>query len=416
VRRRRLWMFNHYAIAPDRSGGTRHYDLARALTARGYDVTIVAAGVNHVTGQEERVPHGRLTATRVTDGVRFVWLRTPRYRGNGVGRIVNMATYAVMAVFSQFRLGRPDVVIGSSVHLLAPLAALGVAKLRGARFILEIRDPWPEALVAAGVIDRESLVAKGLSRLARFLYRRAELVIVVTEGVAKLLLEQGVERDRILTIPHAVDFASGLDDDPADADWWQVVRTEREQAGILAMYVGAHGRANDLDTPLRAARLLKERGRGDIRLLFVGDGPERARLERESHDLQAVRFLGPVPKASVPRLLSLSDVGLATLSRGFWDTGVSMNKVGDYFAASVPVVMVGDPPGNPVSVSGGGVVVPFGDAESLAGELAKLADMEAVDRRRIGQQGNAYARRHLSLSSLTDRLTSAIDQLVREAR
>jgi glycosyltransferase involved in cell wall biosynthesis len=414
VRRRSLWIFNHYAIAPDQSGGTRHYDLARALTARGYDVTIVAAGVSHVTGQEERVSRGRLMATRVIEGVRFVWLRTPPYRGNGVGRIVNMATYAVMAVVSHFRLGRPDVVIGSSVHLLAPLAALGVARMHGSRFILEIRDPWPEALIAAGVIGRESLIAKGLNRLARYLYRRAELVIVVTEGVANLLQEQGVGRDRILTIPHAVDFAPGGDVDPADAEWWQVVRRERAQAALLVMYVGAHGRANDLDTPLRAARLLAQRGRDDIRLLFVGDGPERARLERGSRDLPAVCFLGPVPKASVPRVLSQSDVGLATLSRGFWDTGVSMNKLSDYFAAGVPVIMVGDPPGNPVSLSGGGVVVPFGDADALAEELAKVAGMAAVDRQRIGHQGNAYARRHLSLASLTDQLTAAIGRLMRE--
>jgi len=413
VRRRRLWIFNHYAIAPDQSGGTRHYDLGRALTARGYDVTIVAAGVSHVTGQEERVPPGRLMATRAMDGVRFVWLRTPRYRGNGVGRILNMVTYAVMAVVSQFRLGRPDVVIGSSVHLLAPLAALGIARWHGARFILEIRDPWPEALVAAGVIGPKSLITRCLSRLARYLYRRAELVIVVTEGVANLVREQGVAEDRILIIPHTVDFTSTRDTPPDDAAWWQVVQGERAQAGILATYVGAHGRANDLDTPLRAARILEGRGRRDIRFLFVGDGPERARLERESDDLPAVRFVGPVPKANVPGVLAQSDVGLATLSRGFWDTGVSMNKVSDYFAAGAPVIMVGDPPGNPVSMSGGGTVVPFGDADALAEELATLADMGTEDRRRIGQRGNAYARKHLSLDSLTDRLTAAIDRLVR---
>ncbi|HEX5041195.1 MAG TPA: glycosyltransferase family 4 protein [Candidatus Limnocylindria bacterium] len=412
MRRRRLWIFNHYAIAPDRSGGTRHYDLARALTARGYQVTIFAAGVNHVTGEEERVAHGRLTASRVLDGVRFVWVRTPRYRGNGVGRVVNMGAYAVMAVMSQSRLERPDVVIGSSVHLLASLAGLGVARIRRARFILEIRDPWPEALVAAGAIRRESGIAKGLAWLARYLYRRAELVIVVTEGVANLLQEQGVGPERILIVPHAVDFAPREDEDPSDALWWQAVRRERGRASVLAAYVGAHGRANDLDTLLRAARILRERGRDDIRLLFVGDGPERARLERESRDLPAVCFIGPVPRASVPRVLSLSDVGLATLSKGFWDTGVSMNKVSDYFAAGVPVVMLGDPPGNPVALSGGGAVVPFGDAEGLAAELTKFAGMHAADRRQLGLRGNTYARRHLSLSSLADRLSAAIDDVM----
>jgi glycosyltransferase involved in cell wall biosynthesis len=116
----------------------------------------------------------------------------------------------------------------------------------------------------------------------------------------------------------------------------------------------------------------------------------------------------------VPSVLALSDVGLATLSQGFWDTGVSMNKVSDYFAAGIPVVMVGDPPGNPVSRSDGGVTVPFADADALAEELVTLADMDPADRQRIGQRGNAYARTHLSLDSLTDRLTAAIDQLVRE--
>jgi glycosyltransferase involved in cell wall biosynthesis len=399
-------------MAPDQSGGTRHYDLARALTELGYEVTIIAAGVSHVTGHEERLQRGRLMATRVIAGVRFVWLRTPRYRGNGVGRIANMATYALMALVVQFRLGRPDVVIGSSVHLLAPLAALGIARMHKARFILEIRDPWPEALIAAGAIDRNSLMAKGLGRLAAYLYQRAEIVIVVTDGVAALIRRQGVPPGRILTIPHAVDFASRRRDVPADAAWWDALQHDRSEAALLVTYVGAHGRANDLDTPLRAARLLRQRGRGDIRLLFVGDGPERPRLEHESRDLPTVRFLGPVPKASVPQVLSQSDVGLATLSKGFWDTGVSMNKVSDYFAAGLPVVMVGDPERNPVSTSGGGVVIPFGDADALAHELIRLADMDSDGRRHIGSRGRAYAREHLSLPSLADKLAGAIDQVM----
>ncbi|MDQ2674422.1 MAG: glycosyltransferase family 4 protein [Chloroflexota bacterium] len=411
MRRRKLWIFNHYAIAPDRSGGTRHYDLGRALTARGYEVTIIAAGVNHVTGEEERVPGGRLTASRVMDGVRFVWVKTPRYRGNGLARILNMATYAVLAFVSQVRAGRPDVVIGSSVHLLAPLAGLAVARLRGARFILEIRDPWPEALVAAGAIGRDSAIARSLARLAGYLYRRAELVIVVTDGVADLLHEQGMPRDRILTIPHTVDFEGRRLENPGDAPWWQVVRDIRAAARILVTYVGAHGQANDLGTPLQAARILADRGRDDIRFLFVGDGPERAALERQSRDLSTVRFLGPIPKAMVPTVLADSDIGLATLSRGFWDTGVSMNKVSDYFAASLPVVMVGDPPGNPVTTSGAGAVVPFGDAQALADELERMATMGAHARRELGMAGNEHARRNLSLATLTDRLTAAIDSL-----
>jgi hypothetical protein len=120
----RVWIINQYAVAPDRAGaaGSRAFDLGRALVARGHQVTIFAAGVNHITGMEERVSARRLYHSATLDGVRFVWLRTFPYLGNTWRRPINMMTFLVAFLLVQTRYPRPTVVVGSTVH---PFAAWG---------------------------------------------------------------------------------------------------------------------------------------------------------------------------------------------------------------------------------------------------------------------------------------------------
>ncbi|MBW3655477.1 MAG: hypothetical protein KY444_05180 [Gemmatimonadetes bacterium] len=80
----RVWTFNHYAIPPTMPGGTRHHALARELIARGHAVTVFASNIHYSTGEEVPV----------------------------------------------------DVVLGSSPHLFAALAAHRVARRKRAAFVL----------------------------------------------------------------------------------------------------------------------------------------------------------------------------------------------------------------------------------------------------------------------------------------
>ena len=157
-----LWIFNHYAVTPDLPGATRHFDFGRELVKRGYQVTVFAADFNHLLLQPNMKlgPRKKWKLENV-DGVNFVWLKTFSYQQNNWRRIINICSYFLQASLVSDKIakkiGRPDVIIGSTVHPLAPLLALRLAKKFQAKFIGEIRDLWPQSLQEMGVLSRKSL-------------------------------------------------------------------------------------------------------------------------------------------------------------------------------------------------------------------------------------------------------------------
>src|SRR4029079_7974298 len=118
--------------------------------------------------------------------------------------LANMVSYAAVVLLAQRRFRRPGVVIGSTVHPFAAVAAYLAARLRGARFFLEIRDLWPQTLIDMGALRKESLSARLLWWLEGALVRRAELVITLLPGVSEYLEERRLPTDRILYLPNGV--------------------------------------------------------------------------------------------------------------------------------------------------------------------------------------------------------------------
>lgn len=139
-----LWIFNHYAHPPDLPGGTRHFDLGRELVKRGHKVTIFASSFHHYLHKEVRLKPGEQWKLEDIEGLRFVWIRTPPYQRNDNRRVQSMLVYALRAWRLGQKLGpvlgRPDVVIGSSPHPFASLAAYWVARHHQTPFVMEVRD------------------------------------------------------------------------------------------------------------------------------------------------------------------------------------------------------------------------------------------------------------------------------------
>src|SRR5712692_6278737 len=175
----RIWILNHYASPPDRPAGTRHYEFGRVLAAQGHEITIFASSFSHFSRQEERLALGERARVEWVDGVRFVWVRTTRYTRNDLRRVGNMLSYAVGVVLTQRRFSRPDVVVGSSVHLAAVAAAWLIARARRVPFVFEVRDLWPQTLIDMGALRERGVAARMLRGAERFLYQQARVVITL---------------------------------------------------------------------------------------------------------------------------------------------------------------------------------------------------------------------------------------------
>lgn len=421
----KIWIFNHYAAPPDCAAGTRHYDLGRVLASAGHEITVFASSFSHFTRREERLAPGEKKTFRDVDGVRFVWVRTTPYAGNGYQRFLNMCSYAVRVVPAGRGLDRPDVIVGSCVHPAAVVSAWVAARRRGARFVVEVRDLWPQTLIDMGVLRAGGVPARLLRRVERFCYRRADTVICLLPAAAEYLRSQGVPADRIHYVPNGIDDHDSPSEGvptsapavpehaPQVSALLTRIRQLRAQGCLIAGYVGSHGPANNLDTVIAAAAGLRGAGQPRVATVLVGEGPEKAACQRLADDLglDNVLFWPPVPKSAVPAVLAELDVTLFCLrDLPVFRFGLSSNKLFDYLACGKPVLFASNAPGGPVRESGGGVCVPAESPDALGQALATLATMSEAERGEMGRRGRDWVYRHHGTTALAARFLAAVSQ------
>jgi glycosyltransferase involved in cell wall biosynthesis len=418
-RPRTLWIVNHYASAPDRPSGTRHFDLARRLVERGFDVTIFASGFSHVSGREERLRRGQLFRIEWFDGIRFVWLRTTPYRGNDWRRQVNMLSFMVGFLVVGARRPAPDVVIGSTVHPFAALAAWLGARLHRAAFVFEVRDLWPQTLVDLGAMRQGSVGERVLRAIEAFLVRRAVAVITLLPGMVQYLGEQGLPAEDVHYLPNGVDLAA-FDRAAARTDGLTesvtaclaTIADLRSAGRVVFAYIGALGRVNAVETLIQAAAIAEERMPGRVGLIVVGDGPERAALELVARGIESVALRAPIQKTFVPIVLRAADAGVVhATATPVYRYGVSFNKLFECFAAARPVVYACTSADDPVARVGAGVSIPPNDPARLADAFIELATMTPSERARMGEAGRALVVRDHDI----ERLAGTLADIVRDA-
>lgn len=388
MRRPRVAVLNHFAAPRGEAGGTRHVELFGRLP--GWDHVIIASDLNPQTGR------------RVASTQGFVTVPVVGYSSNGTSRILNWMSYAVTATLRGLRLGRVDVVYGSSPHLLAALAAWVLSVVRRAAFVMEVRDIWPKVLVDMGALSASSPIYRGLTTLEEFLYARARVIVIMAEGSRDELVSRGVDGDKIVYIPNGADPEDFVPSAPREE-----LRRRYGFDRVTAVYAGAHGPANGLDLLLDGAEKTPE-----VDVVLVGGGVLKEQLQQDAaaRGLSNVRFLDPIPKDVIPDLLAAADIGLHVLADvPLFRTAVSPNKVFDYMAAGLPTLT--NCPGlvsDLVTESGAGAAV---QPTEIAHGLAALGSLSDDERSATGESGQRWIGAHQSRSAMASRLAALLDEV-----
>lgn len=377
---RTLWIVNQYAVPRAMPGITRHVELADLLREHGWATRIFAAAFHHTTATSIRpVSPVRASLDEIDGGIAFTWLWSSHYRRNGWKRYLNMATYTTTLLTSGVHRPAPDAVVGSSPHLLAGLGAWILARRYKVPFVFEVRDMWPDMLVQLGLTS--PLVIRPLAALERFLYKRSDRIIALTDGIADRIAAKGVSRDKIQVIPNATLRPAPLDDTRRDAMRRQLGWNDR----IVVVWAGSHNPMNGLDVVVEAARLLQDRD--DILLAFIGDGSLKQDLKEQARGLPNVVFYDPVPKTEIGEWLRAADVGLIHSRRFEVFSGARPNKLFDYMAAGLAIVST--VPGEAwrlIQDAGAGISTVWEDPTALAAAIRSLAEAPE-ERRAMGRRG-----------------------------
>jgi glycosyltransferase involved in cell wall biosynthesis len=390
----------HQAFASeDQAGGTRHYELSKYLVERGLHVSIIASPISYLTGTESR------TRSRI-DGIDVVPAWTYASSSSGfLPRLLNFFSFMFSSFIAGLRTKKVDVVWGTSPPIFQVVSAFIVAKVRRKPFLLEIRDLWPDFAIEVGVL-KNPLLIKASRWLERFLYRHADHVVINSPGFRDHVVAGGVSPDRLTLVSNGVDI--GDFDETAEDH----VREGLDYGDrFVVTYTGAHGMANDLDTLLEAADLL--RNEEGILFSLIGGGKERERLIGKAKDmgLTNVRFMEAQPKSKIPGLLRATDACIALLKPIPMFKTTYPNKVFDYMAASKPTILVIDGViRDVIEQADGGTFVPPGDPAALAKAVIAYRD----DPERCAKEGanaRAYVDAHFSRVAQADELRAVLENL-----
>jgi glycosyltransferase involved in cell wall biosynthesis len=406
-RGRVIWFVNQYAGSPEHGMEFRHYELGQALAARGHTVAVISGTYSHLFS---RPPETHATyAFETLDRVAYCWVRVPPYgRAVSLGRVLNM--FAFMARLYRLpvrRLPAPDAIVVSSPSLFPILPAERWARRFGAALVFEVRDLWPLTLQELGGTSRWHPLVLLMSWFERHACRVADAVVSVLPAAGEHLASRGMAPGKLTVIPNgaspdALTVATGATPHEVEA----AVGRRPFNVG----FVGTLGSANALENLLGAARLLVDDG--DIGVVIVGHGSEDERLRAMAADLDDVTFTGPVAKRDVPATLAAFDACYVGYHRTpLYRFGIAPNKVLDYMAAAMPIVLAADAANDPVREAGCGMTVAPDDPVALAGAIRRLRDLSATERAELGARGRVYVERVHAYPRLAERYEAVLDRI-----
>jgi glycosyltransferase involved in cell wall biosynthesis len=387
----------------------RVHELSREWVRAGHEVTVLTAFPHHPTGVKRPEDRRVLVRREVVDGIDV--LRTYVYAAPNRGVVRRMASYASFMIsaiaLGQLRLSRPDVVVATSPQLLCGAAGYALARSFGVPFVFEVRDLWPESILAVDAMG-DNAVVRGLKSLARFLYTRCDRIVTVGEGYRRSIHQlYGIELEKMDIVPNGID-PSLFTPAPRNND----VRREFGWGDrFVLLYLGTHGMAHALDKVLEAARRLQTESR--LLFAFVGEGAEKENLKRRASEwkLPNVQFIDPQPKARVPLFYAACDLGIVTLRDTALFQEVLPSKIFEYLGMERPILLsVGGEAKRLVEAAGAGVYVPPEDVGSMVAQIRRLS--QAGERlEEMGRLGRAYVLDHYDRRDLANRYSQMLGAL-----
>jgi colanic acid biosynthesis glycosyl transferase WcaI len=378
--------------------------MCRELVRAGHEVDVVTGMPHHPFGKIFAGYRGQFAKRELQGGVRVyrTWLYAAA--GSGWRRIVSYFSFVLTALCSIVRVRRPDYIFVDSPPLFLGVTGWLASLYWKCPFIFNVADLWPDSVLDLGVM-KEGAFVQAAFRLEKWIYKRARFVTAVTQGIYDVLLNRKkVPAEKILFLPNGVD--TGIIQ-PSSPD--EVLKTRLGLTGKrIAIYAGNHGYAAGAEQILYAAKLLETYP--DFHFLFLGDGPDKPRLQRLAADLELrnTSFVGSVPLERVSAYLSISEIALVTLRKAGVTRGARSAKTFVMMAAAKPVILAGEGENEElIRASGAGVVVSPHDPQQFASAILAMYENPEASRE-MGLRGLTYVRENFEWSIL---VRNWLDQL-----
>lgn len=316
---------------------TRTYEHCTKWVSLGYDVTVITCFPNFPNGKVFEGYRNKLYSNENINGIKVI--RVWSYITSNSGftkRIFDYLSYGVSSfIFGLFI--KTDLIIATSPQFFTAVSAYFLSFFKNKKWIMEVRDLWPNSIVAVGSISSNSTIFKFLKFIEKRLYHHATKIVVVTDSFKKYLINQhNIEEDKIGVFKNGINLKliKRLSTNDVDNLRQKLGLTDK----IIISYIGTHGLAHALDFILSSIQKIKN---SKIHFLFIGDGAEKKKLIAFSKSLKVnnFTFLNSMPKQDVLNYISISDYSLVNLKKSDEFLNVIPSKIFENVALYKPILL-----------------------------------------------------------------------------
>jgi len=306
-------------------------------------------------------------------------------------RLLSWIWFHIVSTFVCLFIGKIDVLIACTPPLTIGLGAWLVGVLKRCRYVFNVQEVYPDIAVNLGYM-KNRLVIRFFKWLERFIYKHAGAVTTITPAMYEKIVGRVVEKGKVRLIPNYVEL--------------EAARVERapyqEERPFTVTYAGNMGVPQNLGVLVEAVRAMPA-----VRLLFVGDGGDRKRLEKLAEGMDNVEFRGYRPLSEMPGVYAESDLFYVGQDAHAASDGIP-SKIYRILGARKPLVVVAPPDGDLaafVRASGGGV------ATTDEGLADTIRQMRTMDLAAIGEAGYRYVKDGFSREKITGMYAALVEEL-----
>jgi len=412
----KILFLSHYFPPEVNAPASRTFEHCSHWVRSGHDVDVITCEPNHPKGIIYPGFSNRLYLKEVKSGITVhrVWTYLTANEGF-LKRTLNYISFMLASIICSLKVDNVSVVISTSPQFFNGLAGYFVSRLKGVPWVLEIRDLWPDSILAVGALKNRAIINM-LKKIELFCYRKADRIVVVTDSFKSYMQELGVEGSKICIIKNGANLelfsADGIDVKQESS----FISSEDLSNKFVAAYVGTHGMAHGLETLLEAAKLT--RSFGFIHFLMVGDGAERSRLYelKRAWNLDNVTMISQQPKEMMPAIWRMADASLVLLKNTEIFESVIPSKIFESMAMKKPIILgVKGEVARMLAESNAGIQITPESASELSAAVIKLA----TDRNyynQLSENGLTYVRENYDRRKLAGKFEELLADVLKQRR
>lgn len=313
----------------------RTYDHCKEWVKKGADVTVITCAPNFPKGKVFDGYKNKLIQKEEIDGIKVirVWSYITANEGF-VKRILDFFSFCISSFIAGLTV-KTDLIVATSPQFFTALSGRWLSFWKRTNWVMEVRDLWPESIIAVGAMKRNKAIVF-FEWLEKRLYKSAKHIVVVTDAFKVNIIKKGVAQEKISV------YKNG-----ANLDIYSPMKKQVNLVNELILkdkfvfgYIGTHGMAHGLGFILNSISKLQ----GDypnFHFLFIGDGAERNNLIEQAKklDLKNCTFSPAVAKKDVINYLSVMDVALVNLKKSDTFLTVIPSKIFESAAMGKPILL-----------------------------------------------------------------------------